>query len=193
MSLGKDGYKFDDLDWFPVKNDSGETIPSFACMRITGMENTQGTPTYIVDKPSINYQATYLINSSCQIAAGKYGRGTFGPYYCLIDPATSGASYGDGWGPTGEEWYLTELRPGFICYGNNQTNGHKRAIMKHQLGLIQGKTSGSYVYIWGDSTTPAATTLKVDLACWMGTTLDDKKVTCAWINGIWMVIAMECT
>jgi hypothetical protein len=193
LSLGQNGYKFDDLDWLPVKNDGEQTIPAFGIMRITGMTTIQGRPTYLVERPTEDLQPVYLINSPCQIKADGYGRGTFGPYFALTDPSGSSGGYGTSWGAVKDQFYLKPFRPGFMGFGSSKTDGHKRAIFKAIFGpSFLGKVDGSDVKVWGDASTYTETTMKVPKLCWLGDVDDEAKVKVEWINGRWEITASSC-
>ena len=101
-----------------VKNTSGEKVPAFGCMQITGVENV-GERTYLtIDRPT-DQIGDYLINSQYEIDPAKYGWAyRHGVVIMLGDePDRSGWTYR----PIVDSW---ELEPGpgpFVAYGREIT------------------------------------------------------------------------
>ena len=57
-----------------IRNDSPETVPSFAVMRVTGAGTDMGGQFFLkVDQPSDSFETYYLVNGQFPILAGKYG------------------------------------------------------------------------------------------------------------------------
>lgn len=125
-------------------NDSGETIPANAVMRVTGVTGTdENGQYYTVAKPDATYTPLYLVNRALPIPYGM-GEDSFGIADWLIDPSgrvlVDGApNYGETWGPNNGAWALTEGNTGFTMQG----------------GL--GATEEGGTYSWGYQVFPTAT------------------------------------
>jgi hypothetical protein len=102
-----------------VKNSSGEVIPPFSVMRVTNWSKSNNEILYTVAKPDSTYRWQYLVSGPFAIGSGSSDEGLAsflsngGPvYYNSGTPA-----YGERWGPTSGQWYLTQHRPGFHVQG----------------------------------------------------------------------------
>lgn len=102
-------------------NDSGETIPAYGVMRITG-SSTSGYLT--VSKPNTSFNALYLVNGPRTVAYQAYSRGSFlmGDSASMLDrralyntAATPLA--GESWGVINNSWLLHQHGPGFGILG----------------------------------------------------------------------------
>lgn len=114
-----------------VKNSSGEVIPPFAVMRVTNWSNSNNEILYTVAKPDSTYRWQYLVNGPIAIGSGSSDEGlaTFlangGPvYYNSGTPA-----YGERWGPTSGQWYLTQHRPGFQVQGATTSSFNSKNLL----------------------------------------------------------------
>jgi hypothetical protein len=89
-----------------VRNDSGATIPPYACMQMTGTVNVTDSFCYVtVQKPihSTILRCPLLFNGIYEIANGEYGVAQSGPVFSIKseDPM----SLGDRMGPVNDEWF----------------------------------------------------------------------------------------
>jgi len=118
--------------WFDVRNDSGEEIPAFGCVRLgEPVEVTRDGRTSVVypaNKPNTyGSQYSHAIAGPVPIAAGsgssvKYGRVTMDwPTWALYDTGSSPA-FGQSWGPLDDSWELNPHVGGFVIHGL-ATNG----------------------------------------------------------------------
>jgi hypothetical protein len=113
--------------YWPVKNNSGEQIPAFACMRITGMfapfnqlDGSGGISRvgyanmgFTVGKPdTYGAQYSHLFNGPIPIPAESVGQGTLGQ---VMMAAYSGGSptVGNQIGPISGSWLLNTSSIGF--------------------------------------------------------------------------------
>lgn len=107
-------------------NDTSETVPAYACMRITGFTDSdgetggtagKGSPIIKIGKPDTTF-GLYVVNGGIDVATHEYGIcydvGDVEFLYTSTSP-----SRGDGFGPTVGQWYWTKGNPcGIICYGS---------------------------------------------------------------------------
>lgn len=89
-------------------NDSGEEIPAYACMQITGTREISGQNYLVVDKPNGTGDITrFLFNSSRPVATDDFGLAQSSTI--LRGYKNSGTiTSGDRWGPTAGQWYLSK-------------------------------------------------------------------------------------
>ena len=125
MTLGLVGSSAaENQQWWPVRNDSGEEIPPFACMRITGMfapfTSSDGTFTrvgvanmgFTVSKPNtFASQYSHMFNGPVAIAAGAVGQGAYGQVMLGRGNFSAGASVG----PISGSWDLSGVSYGFTA------------------------------------------------------------------------------
>ena len=89
-----------------VRNDSGQTIPPYAFMQMTGTVNVTDSFSYVtVQKPihSTILRCPLLFNGIYEIANGEYGVAQSGPVFSIKseDPM----ALGDRMGPVNDEWF----------------------------------------------------------------------------------------
>ena len=100
----------------PFTNVSGETIPAFAAMAITGLVYENGIAFLQCDKPSTTFLREYAVNNMFDVPGGL--RGTCfraGDLRVLYDSGTP--ANGEGWGPKPGQWSLSRGYPGFAIQG----------------------------------------------------------------------------
>jgi hypothetical protein len=97
------------------KNDSGEEIPSFACMQVMGTVQENNTTFVLVDKPS-DICGEYLFNSPYPVEADGYGWGyAFGQVRMRGTASTFDAC--TRYAPAADSWEVAEGPGPFIVYG----------------------------------------------------------------------------
>ena len=123
------------IRFLPVRNDSGETIPACAAMRISGLD-TDGV--FLVDKPNSTGQTTGIaFNGTTEIPAtvtddrgvASDGEGTAFvefPVLALGDETDATPAFDDEWGVSSGSWKLVKPGTGFKAIGNvlTTTAGH---------------------------------------------------------------------
>jgi hypothetical protein len=125
----------DRVHWFPVKNDSGEVIPAFALMRVTGEEAVAAgvEAAMTVGKPNADGDPHVVVNGPLRIPVDGYGYGTLGhPVAVLYDTADGTPGVGDTWGSVGGSWKAGQQRAGFRVLG---TGDGTTFIGERQSGL----------------------------------------------------------
>lgn len=111
------------------RNESGEEVPKYAVMRITGVVTLGGQPVLKIDKPNDDPQQIYLVNGPVAVAhnsGGTPGRG-IGSFlwhadYVLYDTDETPA-YGETWGPQDDTWTIKKNGTGFTILGGNTGSG----------------------------------------------------------------------
>lgn len=102
------------IRWLEVANGSGEVIPAYGVMRITGYADGAIT----VAKPNADDMdpAVLIVNSHVEIAVGENGFGTQdGPMLAAYTGGTP--AFNDKAGTTSGAWTLTKDKTGFLALG----------------------------------------------------------------------------
>jgi hypothetical protein len=121
----------------PFRNDSGETVPAYAVMRITGSATVDGTEHLTIEKPSYTFQRKYLVNLGSEVANGDTGTGTWfdesKTQYVLYDEA-DGTPAGEEWGAWPGQWSLKKERLGFTLI--NGAAGRAIGVQREIVSLL---------------------------------------------------------
>lgn len=200
----------------PFYNDSGETIPAYACMRHSGTQDLDGTPVLTMAKPNSTFQRLYYVNSANEVESGKYGgcytltSDTQLWHPVLIFPShISGVSLGDTFGPTVSQWYLKTARYGFkFLYepdADDPASGSALYLRQEPPMLIKGildgdldaaSTASMSVY---DSRTPASAsdtgqdvTVHDDFLRTSTTVPSGTTIAAQWLTTRWLAMPWGC-
>lgn len=104
----------DSILWRTVLNDSGEEIPAFAIMQITGVNRDD---VVIVDKCSADSTKLFLINGGSVIGIDDHGVGYAPmemPYWVYYDTADGTPANGAQWGPANGSWKAKKDKIGLL-------------------------------------------------------------------------------
>jgi len=143
----------------PFLNDSGETAPAYAVMKITDdIAKAAGQPfSLVIDKADNNWSGLYLVNGPRAIADGGTGTGYFytGDYpdqLALYNSANTPAP-GEQWSPVPDSWLLHKNGPGFFILGG--ADGTKVNIIQRIPGQILVKNDSGGAIAGGGTGTVA--------------------------------------
>ncbi len=131
-----------------VVNESGEEIPAYACMQMTGTSESSGQNYIQVDKPADTDGSAggFIFNGPAAIEIGGNGIGLAGPVVRALGDGSI-ATAGDTWGPTVSAWTISPGGGLFRCVGDDDVLSD---VLKVQL-----KTGGITFYrftltdVWG--------------------------------------------
>jgi hypothetical protein len=166
-AIGQSSLEFDDKEGFergiPFRNDSAETAPAYAVMRITNSSALTATSPFFltIAKPDSTLYGLYLINGPDEVANNGFGRGHFhlqeGEWnYARYFTGGSAPSTGESWGVTDGQWYLRQHGPGFLILGGPLAGNGFVNVLQYTLPHVLGKTDASVlggntvtVSVWG--------------------------------------------
>lgn len=113
-----------------VKNESGEEIPAYGCMQITGAVTEAGRVFLKVTKPN-TICGECIFNSQFKIAVGAYG---WGYAFGIVRMLGSAGAYSscERYGATAGSWSISQNDGGFLVYGDD---GEKPGVV---IGRIVG-------------------------------------------------------
>jgi len=145
-----------------VKNSEAETIPAYACMRITGTEVVGGRTALTVEKPT-DIDGEFVFNSQYAIAAGAVGWAyRYGLVVMLgngVTPTIANAQYR----PVVASWTIEEGTGPFVVFGEH--NASTDALLGR---LASGGTSNIIHGIVNEVLGRGYYT--IEIADWSGTT-----------------------
>lgn len=192
------------LRWLPFRNDSGETVPAYGVVRVTGATERHGQLLLTAAQPDSALRRQYALNGPLPVAAGDYGSCTCdSPWFALRGAGSP--EPGQAWGPQPTSWSLVAGRPGFAVLGAIDEADPLRMLVRHDppqqlLGrtsatLTPGSSATIDLYFGGGGAESDST---IDLTAheWMlptGESVESgAEVVLSWINGLWYVTAAEC-
>lgn len=106
--------------WLACRNDSGEEIPGFAVVAITGVDSDG---TLVVDQVTDADDTNVGVNGPYAIPTAAYGQVTRDfPWYVLCNANDGTPGVGTYWGTSPGSWALRSARSGFYCYGGATNN-----------------------------------------------------------------------
>jgi hypothetical protein len=183
----------------PFRNDSNETIPAYAAMRVTGVVTTMSIPVITVAKPSSTFQGLYLVNGPLPVASSgelpAFGTWADQAGFVLYDDANTPA-LGEEWGPYDGSWEIKKYRYGFTILGAAASG--IVGVVQRQVHVVYGKSSagitasgsGTVTIYDGNQTTTGhniSATNRTGIAIGANTWC---KAT--WLGGTWFAEAWEC-
>ena len=182
----------------PFRNDSNETIPAYAAMRVTGVVTTMSIPVITVAKPSSTFQGLYLINGPLPVASSgelpAFGTWADQAGFVLYDDANTPA-LGEEWGPYDGSWEIKKYRYGFTILGAAASG--IVGVVQRQVDKVYGQTdaainkgsSGTVSVYDGNN---ADTSHNITATNRFANVAITKKVICTWIGGTWLLSSAEC-
>ena len=225
LILGKNQRQRDDrapfrdsgpVNWQPFVNDSSETIPANAIVRISGttfdplMDATSGGACIAVVYHAVKPDTTlgrYAINSSLQVAAGESGLLRFeGPCEQAFDSGT--VTIGSGYGPKPSQWTLSKGYPSTTIADGTTNSETKRLFGSfNQLTTVIGKAgsdisaksgespgSGTVNAWYNSAGTFADSTMTFTGYNFSASAITASKYTAFnLVNGIWVAVFESCT
>jgi hypothetical protein len=105
---------YDNYFWIPFRNDSGETIPAYSSLKITGVVSGGARITLTCDKPD-NSTCTYAASGPFAVPVDGYGSACVSSH--RIVKVSASVSTGDEIGPVGGSWESGDGGNGMMVYG----------------------------------------------------------------------------
>jgi hypothetical protein len=100
--------------WFPFRNDSGEEIPAWSVLEVTGTVSGAGRATLTCRKPT-NSGCTFVSSGPFSVQADKFGDCVVSPHRIVKYTGTVAA--GDEIGPAPGQWYASNDEFGMMVLG----------------------------------------------------------------------------
>lgn len=131
------------IRWMPCQNLTGNDIPGFAVMRVTGIADPTTTDNeYVlqVDQPNSS-PAPYCVNGPQVIKAQSGSTPGWGicsfdfPNFALYDSTSGTPAVNDGWGPKSGSWKLVKGQSGFNVF-NQPTEGRVLVMQQSAGGAV---------------------------------------------------------
>ena len=184
----------------PFINQSGETVPAYGCMRVTGGTTVSGSDYVTIAKPSTAFQRLYLVNRSVAVADLNSGLGSWlsDADWVLYDDANTPA-YGESWGPVASSWEIAKYRYGFTIVGN-PSGGTTDTVLatQHEVNGFIGKTDSAHaksatgtISIY-DGNRADTTDNMADVYNLFAAVATTKFVDVEWRGGVWYLTSAEC-
>jgi len=103
------------------RNDSGEAVPAYGCMRLTGAEEdpNTGRQVVVIQKPN-STGGVFVFNGSRETASGEYGTAYTGVVRAAFASGTPAA--GETWGPLSAWTIVSNGFPAVLTYGAISTD-----------------------------------------------------------------------
>ena len=200
------------LQSWPVRNNSGETIPPFACMRIVGYYSADDAIGLQVAKPNtFGAQWGHIFNGPrpipVPVSNGDWGEVSLGPLSLALYDDTSGDPVGglqEHWGPRNNSWKLHPNTGGFVNHGPAPNAGDDKLCIVQQRpmltligkseGLTQGIAGNVSIY-WSNTDGLAATDTGVDMLAYnrFETVASGKWVALQWMPWGWECVEQDQT
>jgi len=179
----------------PFRNDSGEEVPPFAVLRVTGLTTIGGRTVVTIGKPNTyGSQYSHFVNGPITVPADGYGTCT-NDFPAMVS-ANGTATVGQLWGPRSGSWELESSTPGFIALGDGVFNRDPFVSFygKFDSTVAQGNTGT--VSIWygaGSGTDGSDTTINMSSVLAVGNSFTTSDfVNCYRMNGTWEAYARKC-
>lgn len=194
--------------WESFRNNSGEVVPAYSIIPITGMEMIGGDrkrPRLICGKASTTFYRQWVITGPGAVPIGKPGKCTRGPGPIWAKHGSGTPANGEGWGPAVGSFTLTKGSLGIFT-----TTGQVRSSDSICLGVLVdvttllAKTTAS-ITAGSDTSGTASTSFKIYTGSigsesdsgfttvpvahnYLDTDIDsDSWVVIRWINNGWTI------
>ena len=117
-------------------NDSGEEIPAYACMQVTGTEEIGGQNYLVVDKPADTDGTAggYIFNGPRAVADDAEGVAQV-EQVVRAYKNTGTVTGGEKWSPVVNQWYIAQVDGGpFICCGADDVDDDVLKVFAQGVG-----------------------------------------------------------
>jgi len=138
LSDGKQPAIFPGSEPIYVKNDSGEEVPAYGLMQITGSEEIDGRNYITIEQYDETADGELLFNGTSAIPDTEYGVAQHGPIYLAQGDGTA-ATAGDLWGPQDADWEVTDEGTSLVAIGDDD-------VAEGVVKLTRVGGSGGFVF-----------------------------------------------
>ena len=203
---------YDNYFWIPFRNDSGETIPAYSSIKITGVVSGGARTTLTADQPD-STSTMYATTGPFSVIANGFGSACVSVH--RVAKFTGSLSSGQRCKPKSGDWVMEQTSAGeFVCLGVIDSTNSLALVMQDQItsggvklikapsGGIPGRAGTILGYTDCDVWTESSSTLQIQdsgtgikvlnwstsSACVNG----DRYGLAAWCNGAWYIVAEDC-
>lgn len=195
-------YKADLPTGVRFRNDSGESAPAYAVMRVTGGVVDGDEQIVTIAKPNDTFQRLYLVNGATAVADEEEGLGTWLDDAGYVLYESGSPAYGESWGAKEDQWSLAKWRPGFTIIGTVDGGSTEVWAQQDEVNSLIGKTTGSIsanggtgsINIWmGQAGSEAVTEYAITCSNLTSLALvTGKWGGVVWRNGNWYYEPWQC-
>ena len=136
---------FDRITWDSFRNSSGETVPPYGVLQITGVETKNGRQILVVTKPAGG--TLYAVNGPSAVDAGRYGTCTTDVrFIAAYDTGDGTPSSGAEWGPKSGQWTLDPDGAGYLVLGAVAADGRLHFLRRDDGTVKWCKAQSNWDY-----------------------------------------------
>jgi len=183
------------------KNSTGETVPAFGVMAVTGGNRTMLEPYLTIAKPSTTFRRRYVVNGDLAVEDGAFGycyeRGSVEVLYDSGTPAV-----GEGWGPKPDQWTLSKFYPETATVAGITNSSSKVMLAEWKqitecwgnvTGNVSQGTTGNVTLYAGTFGSEASIGITISgVGSPSGDLTLNDKVNVGWMNGQPEMYPREC-
>lgn len=188
--------------WVDCKNDSGEQVPAFACVKLSTLSivGTGDVPLIISKPDTFGAQYSHGFAHPCPIGAGNRGQCVQGyPYMVgLYDEGDGTPAANELWGPRNGTWKLKKNTGGFQVIGVTNSIRHLVLVRPAPMLTFHGQAQAAIsmgnsgdINVFAGATD---TTVAISVQATYGDIDDDAMVWSQYdlLAGIWRGIQTPC-
>jgi hypothetical protein len=203
---------YDNYFWIPFRNDSGETIPAYSSVKVTGVVSGGARTTLTVSKPDSS-ATMFATTGPFSVPADGYGSACVSVH--RVAKFTGSIASGNRCKPKSGDWVLEEDSSGqFVCLGvidstkslglfiQDQVSSGGVKLVKAPAGGIPGRVGTLLGYatctIWTEASSNRliqASTDTITVFNWTTSVVcknGDRYGIAAWCNSAWYIISEDC-
>lgn len=179
--------------WAAFKNDTGETVPRSAILRVTGIATDSSGGYYLeIAKPSTTFSRQFAVSCRRAIPSGEFGLAFLGYAPIEIQYDTGTPAAGDVYGAKPSQFTVSKNYPGYLVLDVKDTTNKILLAVPEPILTLHGKadakiandSTGTFsVYI--DKSTDSTINITVRVAEYAPDLFADEWATVHWHNGQW--------
>lgn len=203
---------FDNYFWIPFRNDSGETIPPYSSIKITGVVSGGARTTLTAEKPDAD-ATMFATTGPFSVSSGGFGSACVSVH--RVAAFTGSLSVGQRCKPKVGEWKLElDLSGPFVCLGVIDSTNNLALVIQDQIAsggsrLIKAPSGGIPGRVGtllgtadceivsfdtaGQITVTSETIAVLNWAKFPACKNGDRYGVASWVNTAWLIVAEDCS